>query len=270
MSVHDRVNDHYATDDVYAAVLDALETAGIDPAEATVDDLAPIDQYHSGGLAGTVHLAGRLGIDGTTRVFDAGCGAGGPARWMAARRGCEVVGVDLAAPLVDAGRRLNDLLGLAERVRLEVASIDETEQDDDSFDAVWSQNVFMNVPEKEPALAELARILRPGGRAAIQQMVRLAPGELRYPVFWADDHDMDFIPTELEFRSTVERSPFELEDFRIGLPIEPDPDPPSPAMHPGVLMGLDAETMAAMQSNVAHSVRGGLIKISVAILHLPG
>lgn len=269
MSVHDRVGDHYATHDVYDAVLEALRAAGIDPAEATVDDLAPIDQYHSGGLAGTVHLADRLGIDAATRVFDAGCGAGGPARWLAAHRDCEVVGVDLAAPLIDAGSRINELLGLADRVRLETASITDTGQASGSFDLVWSQNVFMNVEDKVAALTELLRILRPGGRAAIQQMVRLTPGEFRYPLYWASSPEMNFIPTEAEFRAAVTSTAFEWEDFSTGLSIEPDPDPPSPALHPGVLMGLSPGELSVLEQNVGAAVSGGLIKISVSVLRAP-
>jgi cyclopropane fatty-acyl-phospholipid synthase-like methyltransferase len=51
-------------------------------------------------------------------LLDIGCGIGGPARWIAAKYGCRVTGVDLTAEFCAAARELNNLTGLADRVEI--------------------------------------------------------------------------------------------------------------------------------------------------------
>ena len=63
-------------------------------------DLAGLDQFHVGGLAATAQFARRIGIEKDCRVLDAGCGLGGPARYLAETFGCHVTGVDLTPSYV--------------------------------------------------------------------------------------------------------------------------------------------------------------------------
>ena len=78
--------------------------------------LAPLDQFHMGGLAATIAFAGRVGITPGTAVLDAGSGLGGPARYLAETFGCRVEGVDLSPDYVAIARLLTDRAGLADRV----------------------------------------------------------------------------------------------------------------------------------------------------------
>ena len=73
------------------------------------DDLFAFDQDHYGGLAAVDVLAQRAGIAARSRVLDICAGLGGPARFLATRRRCRVVGVEL-----NAGRAL----GMARLTRL--------------------------------------------------------------------------------------------------------------------------------------------------------
>src|SRR5207248_4502198 len=75
-------------------VLDAVRRARGDET-LTVDDLYPFDQDHYGGLGAVDALARRAGLTPACRVLGIGAGLGGPARFLASRRGCRVVGVEL-------------------------------------------------------------------------------------------------------------------------------------------------------------------------------
>jgi sarcosine/dimethylglycine N-methyltransferase len=66
-----------------------------DPARPTLDELAQVDEFHVRGREATAELADLLAPGPGSLVLDAGSGLGGPARLLAAARGCRVLGVDL-------------------------------------------------------------------------------------------------------------------------------------------------------------------------------
>src|SRR5215472_5121130 len=79
----------------------------------TVAQLAPLDQFHLRGILATSELASAAGIEPLTRVLDLGCGIGGPARYLAARFGCRVTGVDLSPDFIGAATYLTARCGLS-------------------------------------------------------------------------------------------------------------------------------------------------------------
>jgi ubiquinone/menaquinone biosynthesis C-methylase UbiE len=98
-------------------------------------------------------LAPWLGNGG--RILDAGCGPGGTGAWLA-RHG-DVTGVDLSG---DALRYVRARRRGTQPVR---ASVDRLPFADESFDVAVSITVVTCVPDDARAVAELARVLRPGG-----------------------------------------------------------------------------------------------------------
>ena len=93
-----RVNgfyDHHPISE--ARVLAALARTRGAPGLLTADDLFEFDQDHYGGLAAVDTLARRAGIGATSRVLDVCAGLGGPARFLASRRGSTVVALELHA-----------------------------------------------------------------------------------------------------------------------------------------------------------------------------
>ncbi len=108
-------------------------------------------------LSAVLRLVGR----GPGRILDAGMGPG-RLTWELDRAGWTVSGVDSTAEMVAiAQQRLP-----AARDRLSVAKIDELPFPDDSFDAVVATGV-LEYSGPERALRELARVLRPEGRAVV-------------------------------------------------------------------------------------------------------
>lgn len=98
-------------------------------------------------------------------VLDLGCGAGLDCLLAAHRVGPtgRVVGVDLCPEMVGKARRNADALGL-HNVEFVEAGIEKLPLPDDSADVVISNGVFNLCPDKPKVLAESFRVLRPGGR----------------------------------------------------------------------------------------------------------
>src|SRR5258708_27045051 len=86
------VAEHYKQRALGDAILAALQAAGKDVDHLTPDDLAPVDEFHSGGRNATVRLAHLAHINGSHRVLDGGCAIGGPSPPLASTFGCQVTG----------------------------------------------------------------------------------------------------------------------------------------------------------------------------------
>jgi arsenite methyltransferase len=109
-------------------------------------------------------LVDRLGLGEGARVLDVGCGTGRLARWIAERLGPKgsVVGID---PLE---HRISVARSHVGAVRFEVGRAEDLGAFGDcSFDAVCLSSVLHWVSDKARALAEIRRVLRPGGRLAV-------------------------------------------------------------------------------------------------------
>jgi cyclopropane fatty-acyl-phospholipid synthase-like methyltransferase len=135
------------------------------------DDLHDFDQDHYGGLAAVEALAERAQITARSRVLDVGAGLAGPARLLAARRGCRVVGLDLSGARAAGGARLTRRVGLARRVEMVRGDAQHLPFAAAAFDACISQEAFLHIPDKRAVLAGCHRVLRPGGRLAFTDWI---------------------------------------------------------------------------------------------------
>jgi SAM-dependent methyltransferase len=115
-------------------------------------------------------LVDALGLDGESRVLDAGCGPGRHALALA-QRGIAVVGVDLSPEFVGLARASADSLGVADRVRFEIGDVRQLEFADE-FDAViclcqGGFGLLGGGADEGAVLDRFARALRSGGRLAV-------------------------------------------------------------------------------------------------------
>lgn len=109
-----------------------------------------------------------LRLAGGESVLELGCGAGDDALAIAARVGAggHVTGIDSSEFLISEANRRSSGRNLP--VRFEVGDAQSLRFAGASFDAVRTERMLMHVPDPVKALAEMVRVLKPGGRVAVQ------------------------------------------------------------------------------------------------------
>lgn len=216
---------HYGGADILERILGALIDAGADPDHPTQEELALFDHMHGRGYAATQAHVRRAGITGDMTVLDLGCGVGGPARYMAAVLGCKVSGIDLTTEYIAAGQELNRRCGLGGRVELVQGNALEMPYEDNSFDHVYCHNVTMNIEDKAGLAAEIARVLKPGGRFSCAEVAQGPAGEPHFPLPWARDPADSFLVTPEAMSAALEAGGLRVVEQGDGLQLSaPDQD----------------------------------------------
>ena len=197
------IEQHYGRGTVLDAVLGALRAMGKDIERLSPGDLTTLDAFHSGGRAATEALARRARLAPGSTVLDVGCGLGGTVRYLASELGCVATGVDVTQEYVDVAHALARRVGLDGRVSFCQGSALALPFDDASFDVVWTEHVQMNVPDKRTFYAEIARVLRPGGRLAFNDIFQGPTGPPHFPVPWAEDAGISFLAAPHDVRASL-------------------------------------------------------------------
>lgn len=131
---------------------------------AEISDIAPVGPLSMEELH---RVTQSLGVGPGQRFVDLGCGPGGPALWLARETGADAVGVDIVPEAIAKARERARTMGLDERVNFQVADVTATGLPTNAFEGSVSINTLLFVPDKEGALREAARIVRPGGRSIL-------------------------------------------------------------------------------------------------------
>ena len=213
MATEQQVAQHYGSAGIVERVLTALREAKGAAAAVTPEALAPFDQFHGRGVAATEELVALLKPQTAERLLDIGSGIGGPARWVAAKFGCHVTGVDLTPEFCAAAETLNVATGLADRVTILNGSALDLPVPDSDVDGAYSQNVVMNIADKRRFYREAFRALRPGGRLALSNLCAGANGGPYYPVPWATTAETSFLASPDEMRADLVAAGFEIAHF---------------------------------------------------------
>jgi SAM-dependent methyltransferase len=263
-----RVREHYSAGGLINRIKAALTIIVPDGQPLTVDELAPLDQFHIRGMLATAELASAAGLEPSTRVLDAGCGIGGPARYLASTFGCKVIGVDLSPGFIEAAIYLTARSGLSDRVTFQVGNALHLPFEDAAFDVVFLQHVAMNIADRAALYAEVHRILTPGGRFATYDLV-FGDGDVVYPVPWARDASTSFLLRERDTRVTLEQGGFTPILWRDDSEIAFDwfrttmTGPPQNGLSLGVVMGPDFREMTG---NLARNLRERRLGVLSAVL----
>ena len=263
----DGVRDHYRATGLTERLKTALMAFGPEDRRLSPDQLGALDQFHTRGLAATTEFARLAGITADMSVLDVGSGIGGPARFLAATYGCQVTGVDLSEPLVDAARYLTERTGQCELVSFDTASALELPFDDGHFDLVLLQHVAMNISDRTRLYREIRRVLKSGGKFATFDVV-LKSGDPHYPVPWARTPATSFLLTAAATREVIEPAGFRALAWQDDsdsanawfAQLRASGPPPSPNL--GVVMGPDFVQLTA---NLARNLTEGRLGILTAV-----
>jgi SAM-dependent methyltransferase len=129
------------------------------------------DELHPGGKTTTRRALELIGVAPGEHLLDIASGKGDSALLSAREFGCIVTGVEYGQPaVIDAGRAA-DTAGLGDRVAFRVGDAEALPFGASSFDAVLCECSLCTFPDKRTALAEVRRVLRPGGRVAIADVL---------------------------------------------------------------------------------------------------
>lgn len=208
-----KVIQHYGQMDLRDRLASALEASGLGTGELSPEMLAPLDQFHTRGLAATIELAQAATIGVQTKVLDIGSGLGGPSRYLAATFGCRVDGIDLSPAYVTAASYLAVRSGLNAKVRYECANALDLPCDSETYDVAWTQHVAMNIADRKCLYREAFRVLKKGGRLAIYDVV-IGNGEpLHFPVPWSREPATSFLLSQEDMRATLGAAGFRILDW---------------------------------------------------------
>lgn len=265
MDAEHQLARHYGRSGIEQAFLDALRAVGKDVEHLAPGDLSGADEFHLGGPAATAELARDLGLRPELHLLDVGCGIGGPARHLASAHGCRVTGIDLTAEFVEAAKALTWRCGLAGLVSFRQGSALAMPFADGTFHAATLIHVGMNIADKAALFAEVRRVLRPGARFGVYDVMRVGEGDLPYPMPWAAAPDTSFVESPETYRRRLQEAGFtvEAEHDRGALALRLIREAreravargPSP-LGPQLLMGPTAPQRVA---NVMAAVERGLI-----------
>ena len=129
------------------------------------------DILHPGGLELTRRVGETARVDEECTVLDIACGKGQSIFLLAEEYGCRAVGIDLSARKIAGAAAGARERNVSNGVYFLVSDAEELPFNDASFDVVLSECSFSVLPSKEKAASEIARVLKPGGRLVMTDIV---------------------------------------------------------------------------------------------------
>ncbi|NQV20338.1 MAG: methyltransferase domain-containing protein [Rhodospirillales bacterium] len=208
------VESHYTQGGLSSAIMTAIVEAGLDPDNLTEKDITAIGEFHVRGREATTEVAALVKLKKTDRVLDVGCGIGGPSRHLATEYGCHVTGLDLTEEYCQVAEILAGLTGLEDKLTYRHGNALDLPFEDASFDVVWTQHASMNISDRPKLYAEMHRVLKPGGKLAIYDVIGGNGEPLHFPVPWAAQPSISFLLNAADLRAVLEGTGFEVLTWR--------------------------------------------------------
>lgn len=159
------------------------------------------------------YCAAATGLSPEQHVLEVGCGYGATARFLAETAGCTVTATNISDREMTEARRLTKAAGLEDKVKFAYGDFHALDFPDDTFDVYWCQESFLHAADKAQVLHEAYRVLKPGGRLMLTELLVRdgTPDDIRErvydrigaPIMWdAPDYRQEM--QNLGFRVEVE------------------------------------------------------------------
>jgi 27-O-demethylrifamycin SV methyltransferase len=136
---------------------------------------SPSLQLETATNALTQLLAANAALQPGMSVLDVGCGTGNPALVLAREYNCSVLGISVSEVGIQRARARASSSSMSHQVSFELRDGTATNLDAESFDRVWVMESSHLMPRKDLLLQECFRVLRPGGRLVLCDIVLLRP-----------------------------------------------------------------------------------------------
>ncbi len=266
MSFDQSVSKHYTHGELLGAIKSAITKLGKTIDSVSIDDLAPVDEFHIGGRLATDNLLDQLNFSESDHILDVGCGLGGTSRYIASKYSNRVTGIDLTQEYIEVGKDLSAWVGLSKQVSRNQGSALSMSFEDETFDGAIMLHVGMNIDDKALLFAEVYRVLRRGASFGVYDIMQINNGELAYPVPWATENSTSKLATPDQYNQALSHAGFKVDahntrrDFALGFfkqmraKTEANGGPPPLGLH--VLM---QESTAVKISNMVDNITAELI-----------
>lgn len=139
-----------------------------------------VSKPHFGGLKATQELTKLCFIDRSKYILDVGCGVGITSCYIAKNYGCKVVGVDISEKMISRAKERAKREGVQDRVEFRIADAQDLPFENGLFEIVISESVTAFIKDKQKAMKEYLRVLKPGGYVGLNEAtwIKTPPAEL--------------------------------------------------------------------------------------------
>lgn len=117
----------------------------------------------------------KMGVGPGDRVLDIGCGIGAPAIRLARSTGASVLGITSSTRQAELAGKNTEDAGVGDRVTFQCADAMDLPFPANSFDAAWLIESIFVMPDRLAVLSQAARVLKPGGRLALTDLLEQIP-----------------------------------------------------------------------------------------------
>ncbi len=265
MSNDKAVSEHYTHGDLLKSIQAALAKLGKTVDSVTIEDLAPVDEFHIGGRQATEHFLSQLNFSEQDHILDVGCGLGGASRFVANKYNNQVSGIDLTKEYIETGKALCTWVGLDKQVTLHQGSALAMPFQDEIFDGGFIIHTGMNIENKTQLFTEVYRVLRLGTSFGVYDIMRIGNGELTYPLPWATVPSLSNLATLDQYKQALSDAGFAVStennrrDFALRIYeqyAKTEADGGAPILGTHILMG---ESSAVKSKNLLENITAGHI-----------
>lgn len=191
-SLNQNIENHYLKEGLFEDIVSRLKEQNVALDNVKRSDIAGADEFHVRGAAVSKELADSIDLHGLN-VLDIGCGLGGPCRMLAELYNCQTTGIDISKEYIRTAKKLSELIKLNDKTNFIQGDATRLPFEDNIFDAVWTQHVQMNIPNKKTFYSEINRVLKTGGYFLFYDILKKGNGEINYPMPWAGNANISFL-----------------------------------------------------------------------------